>query len=186
MGRPSKPAAMLRMEGRSHRTKAELESREKHEKAQLTGKPMKEPAEVKQSAAAHAMWKRVKSLLAQIGRDDALYEQSIGRYCMLHAELQSCAAAVERLEEMAVNARELHAAGELDGKGYLDTMRHVTEQISAQETLKMRKRKMMMDIERENVMTIASSLRSIPKAPEDPETAEDPMSRMLMQRLQKG
>ena len=46
----------------------------------------------------------------------------------------------------------------------------------------MRKRKMMMDIERENVMTVASSLRSIPKkATDDP--MDDPMSRMLAERM---
>lgn len=46
-GRPPKPVKLLKMEGRSHRTKAELEAREKAEKQLLTGQKMKAWPEVR-------------------------------------------------------------------------------------------------------------------------------------------
>jgi hypothetical protein len=42
----------------------------------------------------------------------------------------------------------------------------------------MDKRKMMLSIEKENLLTIASALRAIPKKPKD-ETEEDPMAALL-------
>jgi hypothetical protein len=45
----------------------------------------------------------------------------------------------------------------------------------------MDKRKILLDIEKENIMTIASALRSIPKKPEEKE-AEDPMESLLNRR----
>ena len=46
MPTPNKPAVVIRAEGRSHRTKAELELREKGEAALATGEPMKARKEV--------------------------------------------------------------------------------------------------------------------------------------------
>ena len=44
-GRPSKPVAVIRKEGKSHRTKAEMNAREKCEAALATGNPIKEKEE---------------------------------------------------------------------------------------------------------------------------------------------
>lgn len=182
MPTPPKPAGVLRMEGRSHRTKAELEQRERAEKAQMTGKPMKEAADVKADAAAHATWKRVKALLASIGKDDALYEQVINRYCRLASEVDANQRELARLEKMAAALDEWDASGEIDKDEYLRRMSQLLDQKAVNQSLLMRKRKMMMDIEKENVMTVASSLRSIPKKPAD-ESMDDPMGRMLAERL---
>lgn len=43
MGRPSKPAELLKSEGKSHRTKQELAFRKQQEEATLTGKKLEEP-----------------------------------------------------------------------------------------------------------------------------------------------
>lgn len=184
MPTPPKPVSVLRMEGKSHRTKAELERREKAEKAQLTGKRMKEAADVKADATAHAVWKRVSALLAVIGKDDALYEQGINRYCRLASEVEANQRELVRLEKMAQALDDWDATGEIDKDEYLRRMAQLLDQKAVNQSLLMRKRKMMMDIEKENVMTVASSLRAIPKTPED-DAADDPMSRMLAERLRR-
>ena len=46
------------------------------------------------------------------------------------------------------------------------------------------KRKMLLDIEKENIMTVAAQLRSIPKKVEDEEES-DPMAALFKQR-QRG
>ncbi|MDE5741974.1 MAG: hypothetical protein K2H90_05950, partial [Oscillospiraceae bacterium] len=43
------------------------------------------------------------------------------------------------------------------------------------------KRKMLLDIEKENIMTIAAQLRSIPKKVED-EADDDPMAKLFGER----
>lgn len=182
MPTPPKPVGVLRMEGKSHRTKAELEQRERAEKAQMTGKRMKEAADVKADAVAHAVWKRVAALLAAIGKDDALYEQCINRYCRLASEVEADQLEIKRLEKMAQMLDEWDASGEIEKDDYLLRMSKLMEMKASCQSMLMRKRKMMMDIERENVMTVASSLRSIPKKTAD-EQMDDPMSRMLAERM---
>ena len=182
MPTPPKPVGVLRMEGKSHRTKAELEQRKRAEKAQMTGKRMKEAADVKADAVAHATWKRVAALLATIGKDDALYEQCINRYCRLASEVDTDQRELERLEKMAQLLDESYAELEIERDEYLRQMSQLMEMKSGCQSMLMRKRKMMMDIERENVMTVASSLRSIPKKTAD-EQMDDPMSRMLAERM---
>lgn len=63
-GRPPKPVTLIKLEGKSHRTKAELEAREKAEKQLLTGQKMKAWPEVrenklakKNSTALKSYWK---------------------------------------------------------------------------------------------------------------------------------
>ena len=51
-----KSADIIRMEGKSHRTKKELRQREQAEKALLTGIPLKERQEVKDNEIAHKEW----------------------------------------------------------------------------------------------------------------------------------
>ena len=180
MPTPPKPASILGMEKRSHRTKRELEQREKAEKAQLTGKRMKEAADVKNSPEAHAVWLRVKGLLGCIGKDDALYEQLMNRYCRLSAETVEVRRDLERLNERAQILDDLLSEGEIDKLEYLERASTLAEQKASIETMLMRKRKMMLDIEKENVMTIAASLRAVPKKPQD--EAPDPMEALIRAR----
>lgn len=72
-GRPSKPVAVIRAEGKSHRTKAELNAREKGEAAFATGIPIKEKEETKKNVVAHKEFLRVTKLLNKIEKCDALY-----------------------------------------------------------------------------------------------------------------
>lgn len=86
MARPSKPAAVIEYEKKSHRTKAELAKRKEEERKLLTGQEIKERKEVKGNKDAHREFLRLRKLLRSIGKDDALYEPVINRYAMLQAE----------------------------------------------------------------------------------------------------
>lgn len=94
MARPSKPTELLLLEGKSHRTKAELEYREQGEKSLRTDETFLESRQVKADKVAHAEFMRLRRLYAAIEIVDALDEQAINRYCL---ELSN----VVRLQEMS-------------------------------------------------------------------------------------
>ena len=81
MPTPPKPHIVLLNEGKSHRTKAELEQRKKEEEALVTGEKLKERKETRQSPVAHKEFRRIIKLLEKIQKNDALYEPIINRYC---------------------------------------------------------------------------------------------------------
>ena len=97
MGRPAKTYEVLMGEGKSHRTKSELEMRKNAEKSLLTGEKMRESAAVRADKAAHGHWLRVKKLMAAIGRDDAIHENGINRYCLMLSECEALLAEKARL-----------------------------------------------------------------------------------------
>ena len=72
-----------------HRTNAEKAQREAAEKAAMTGIAIRERPEVKKNKAAHGEFLRIVGLLKAAGKDDALIETVINRYCMLLAECAS-------------------------------------------------------------------------------------------------
>ncbi len=176
MPTPAKPFKVLVTERKSHRTKAELKMREKGEKSLTTEIKIKERKEVKQNKVAHKEFKRIQKLLENIDKDDAIYEAVINRYCLLQAE---CYDLEDRREEFYKLIFELKE----ESRKVTDEMENNEEVLTykleyAREIAKIMssmlaidkqitsKRKMLLDIEKENVMTIASALRSIPKKEE--------------------
>ena len=145
MARPSKTVGVLENEGRSHRTKEELETRKAAEQAALTGKRMREAPEVSRDKVAHAEWLRVRLLLEKAGKDDALYEAVINEYCLAKSDI---ARYMQLRDE--IQLAEMEAAERLKLSLECDKMIE-------------KYRKKRFDIEKENGMTIASSARSIPK-----------------------
>ncbi len=180
MARPSKPSSVIKMEGRSHRTKAELASRAKAEAGMLSGRKMKRRPEILENEDAKKEYVRVSKLLTSIDKNDALYEAVINRYCIIFAEEKDL---VRRREEVWKLANKLTEDMEsclekVSNADAIDIRMEYTRQINAMlskmlEIDKMieKKRKALMDIEKENVMTIASSLRSIPKKQESKTSA---------------
>lgn len=191
MPTPTKPFKVLTTEKKSHRTKAELKIREEGEKSLSTEIKLKERKEVRQNKIAHKEFKRIEKLLKNIDKNDAIYEAVINRYCLLQAE---CSDLEERREEcykLIYELREeqnelLENLSERDDYSTTDlidykleyaksiakmmsSMLAIDKQISS-------KRKMLLDIEKENIMTIASALRSIPKKEEK---EDNPLLRVL-------
>jgi hypothetical protein len=88
-GRPSKPVQLIKLEGnKDRRTKAELEFREKAERALYTGTTFKESPAVKADPVAHKEFLRLKKLYKNIQFVDGLDEQMINRYCLLISQEQ--------------------------------------------------------------------------------------------------
>lgn len=186
MPTPPKPVSVLRMEGRSHRTKAELEAREKAEAALLTGKPMQEWPATKKNPDAHKQFLRLRKLLGAIGKNDALNEAVINRYCVITAE----AADIERDRARIMNRQatldEWLKNGEMDSEDhYTQSGDLLAEKDRVDKSLSV-KRKMLLDMEKENIMTIAAALRNVPKQPEKKLDAPGGMDELLARRMRKS
>ena len=161
MGRPSKPLVLVQ----GHRTKAEIEIRDQAEKSLLTGKPMKEYEAVKENEIAHSYFKDISNMLEAIGKNDSLIEMVINRYCLILSECDSFTQEDERLRESLEKLDDRQS--EMEFTEYIKISSQLSKLIIDNDKQLQTKRKMLLDIEKENVMTLASQLRSIPKKPED-------------------
>jgi len=181
VGRPSKTFDVICGEKKSHRTKSELEKRKKAEKSVLTGEKMREFETVKSNDSAHKHFTRVRKLMALIGRDDAMHEQVINRYCMMLAEADELRSELERIAKKRDDLQKAYDNGEIRSEYYTDAdCSMVNLSIKVNDALE-KKRGMLFQIEKENLMTVASGLRAVPKKAVEEE--EDPMLQM-MQRVQ--
>lgn len=175
MGRSTKPLQLIKSEGnKRHLTKKEMDLREKHEKSLLTGIPFKEWEEVKQNEVSHKEFTRLKKLLKVIGKDDGLYESVINRYCLLHGECSKLQVIKKGLYS------DLEELPKQNFKYFekIEAQKNLQNAINQCESAIMKKRKMLFDIEKENLLTLQSALRSIPKKVEEPEE-ESPMAKLL-------
>ncbi len=180
MARPSKPVAVLETEKKSHRTKAELEHRKQSEAALLSGTPLYEREEVKKNKVAHNEFIRVCELMRSIGKDDALYSSGINTYCQLYAEISDLK---EQKNKIIALAEELKIKFDtivvIEYDDILQFTKQITKLINMQFAISSeidKKRRLMLAIDKENVMTISAALRSIPKTPEK---AENPLIKAL-------
>ena len=161
MSRPSKAAGART----GHMTKAEETARAAAERAMLTGKPLEEQPQVAASEAAHREFLRVHPILAALGKDDALYENVINRYCLLRAECEE----FERLRaEFLQNLGALQQDPRLDAAERYKIQAQMQKAVLDADNRVQAKRKMMFDIEKECAMTVASALRSVPKTAAQP------------------
>ena len=190
MPTPPKPFKVLTSEKKSHRTKAELKKRQEGEQSLSTDIILKERKEVRQNKVAHKEFKRVQKILKNIDKNDAIYEAVINRYCLLQAE---CFDLEERREECynlisKLREEEKELIEELKDRENIDELidykleyaKSLAKMMSSMSTIDKQiqaKRKMLLDIEKENVMTIASALRCVPKK-EDKET-DNPLLKVL-------
>lgn len=179
MPTPPKPYTVLKSEGKSHRTKKELELREKGEKSLTSGVALKERPKTKNNVMAHKEFLRINRLLSGIEKNDALYEPIINRYCMLQAECEELEAEkdyffqlIKELKQDCNTIMEDIIDAEMRADYLLDFTKSITtlttKMLSIDKTIQS-KRKMLLDIEKECVMTVASALRSIPKKVEEEE-----------------
>lgn len=184
MPTPPKPYTVLTTEKKSHRTKKELSLRKIGEEKLSSKNNMKMQPNTKKNVVASKEFKRVKKLLGEIGKDDALYEAVINRYCVIKAEVEELE---ERREELYRLISKLDStfddiSDELEvGEraemliAFTKEIVKLTSNVSGLDRDIQSKRKMLLDIEKENVMTVAAALRSIPKKAEE----EDDLVKIL-------
>lgn len=181
MGRPSKPISVIEAEKKSHRTAVEIEQRKKSEAALLSGLILQERDEVRKNKIAHKEFMRVAKLMKSIEKNDALYSAGINTYCQLYAEILEMDEQKYKLDALVENLQE-----KFDNLHNMDfeQVMQFTKQVTKLADLKLnisseidKKRRMMLSIDKENVMTISAALRSIPKTPEK---AENPLLKALL------
>lgn len=204
MARPSKPVAVLESEKKSHRTKAELEQREKGEAALLSGKRCFERESVRANPVAHKEYQRLIKLMRAIGKDDALYAPEYNRYSELFSEEEFYKGEIAALQSELVSLRGLtiNAAaaaniiseeietgniseeltvtldGLLDNISKLHDQRgKLLKQLSDMDLKVKQKREAMLALEKENCMTVSAALRTVPKEVQKPE--EDALLKAL-------
>mgnify|MGYP006968289532 CR=1 FL=1 len=180
MSRPPKPFSILKSEGRSHRTKSELEQRRKGEEALLTGVPIRERPEVKSNERAHAEFLKINKLLKKIEKNDALFEGVINRYCILVSECAEFEEKRERFYERMIKFEQIEdqlIENEMTYSEFYKMLGDFQRQIVSIDKQIQVKRRMLMDIEKENLMTIQSGLRIIPK--KEDKGSSDPLTAAL-------
>lgn len=175
MPTPAKPFTVLKNERKSHRTKKELALREKGESALATGVAIRERPEVKNNPVAHKEFLRINKLLKNIKKNDAIYEPVINRYCIIQAECEDFESKREELYNLIQDLKNTfyEIIDELESKEKAKELKNFSSNMACLASTMIEldrqvqsKRKMLLDIEKENVMTIASALRSIPKKEE--------------------
>ena len=166
MGRPAKSyLALIQSNDISKKSKAEIEQRKKGEESLLSKVKMREFPETKANPKADLEYKRISKLMKKIEKDDDLFSAVINRYCMLKAE---CDEIKERSETLYGTIQQLQrqwesGESELEEKEYFNLQAKLTAQYLSAEKSLSPKRKMLFDIEKENLMTIAGSIRCVPK-----------------------
>lgn len=190
MPTPTKPYSVLQMEGKSHRTKRELEQRKQAEERLLSGECLKERPEVRANPTAHKEFLRINKILKNIEKNDAIYEPVINRFCMLQAECRDLEERREEFYRMTIELRKVFKETTKDMESeqkagilleFTRELARMSNSIINYDKQIQAKRKMMLDIEKENIMTIASALRSIPKKEKEDEE-DDPMTKLLKKR----
>ena len=177
MPTPAKPFKVLTTENKSHRTKAELKMREEGEKALSTEIELKERKEVKQNKVAHKEFKRIEKLLKNIGKNDAIYEAVINRYCLIQAECFDFEVKRDKFYNDMSKLEDKYNEDEMSLSEYYSLINDMQKNIVNLDKQIQSKRKMLLDIEKENVMTIASALRCIQK--KDNKEADNPLLKVL-------
>jgi hypothetical protein len=163
MGRPTKPLALV--EG--HRTNDELKSRRDAEQALITGIPIKMKFTAKENPDAAKEFKRITDLLSKIGKNDDLSGEMINLYCVLVSE---CKEIMKTKAQFEKTLEDFENKANDEGIEFSEKIRmkiKLQDQIISCDKQLMTKRKMILDISKENVMTVQSALRSIPKKQEE-------------------
>ncbi|WP_054948969.1 P27 family phage terminase small subunit [Numidum massiliense] len=168
-GRPSKPVQLLKLEGKSHRTKKELAHREKAEKSLYTGTKFRESPAVKSDPIAHKEFLRLKKLYKYIQYVDGLDEQIINRYCMMVSQENSLIERIAQLEGIS---------NELDGPGEKIEMFKL---ITSTTTKLNQTRDMLLKLEDRLFLNPTARVKAIPKTPPEKEDTS-PMAKFLKSR----
>lgn len=148
---------------KKHMTIAEKKARMRSEAELLTGSAIQEWPEVRENKTAHKRFFKTKNLLASIGKDDALLEPIINRYCLMLAEC-------DEMEKMCIGikadmAELIKPTGDMDFLSLLEQKQTLGGMYIKYDQAIQTKRKMLLDIERENGMTLLSQIRSTIKKP---------------------
>lgn len=177
-----KPKLLSEVKG--HITKAQRAARKRSEDDLMTGSALQEWPEVRANEIAHKRFQKIRNLYAALKKDDALLEPILNRYCLLLAEGRDLELIRERIGQ---DITDLQAnKGEMEFLEYIDKKQAFTGLLLKCDDKIQTKRKMLLDIEKENLGTITAMLRAAQKKPaeeKDPEV--DKMNELAARRAAK-
>ena len=174
MPTPSRTVSQVK----SHLTKAQRATRAQAEKNQNSGETMTPSAAVRADPVAFDHYRKVRARLHAAGTDDALIENVINRYCIMLSEAEAQEIEISTFRAL-LREIEDHKDGQ-DFAAYISQAQGMAQTIQTARKQLNATRKMLLDIEDKNALTIASKLRSIPK--KEAEAEPDPMASFLARR----
>lgn len=163
-GNNSKPVQLIKKEGKSHRTKKELEHRDKMEQSLYTGFDFKESEAVKSDVIAHKEFLRLKKLYKQIEFVDGLDQQMINRYCLLISQEDGYRLQFDRLNERLVNVDTFEQEAVI-----YETMNKAATKLN-------QIRDMILKLEDRLFLNPTARMKAIPKQPLEDEKGKSPMA----------
>lgn len=137
---------------RGHRTKSELELRKHGESALKSNRTQHMSDSVKADPVATKYYLRLVELYNDIDMNEGFFENCINRYCLLLSDH-------DRLTKLLNDAYEL------------DVNKETLQLISSLERQISKIRDQLLSIEKENLLTVNSKLRAVPKKPEQVEVS---------------
>jgi phage terminase small subunit len=165
-GRPSKPVDLIVLEGKSHRTKEELNARRAAEAEMRVEGELKASKAVRASSIALAEFKRLKALYEGIAFVGALDQAILNRYCLALAMLEDLRGTARQMQDHLDALSE--EGNELDAQTLCALYRSIASvigKIQAQE-------KQLRAYEDRLLLTPAGRIRAVPKKPPEKEKAE--------------
>ena len=161
-GRPGKPTDLILLEGKDHRTKAEIEARRKKERGLRSGADYRTNEKVKANPEAMKMFRKLKKLYKSIDYVEGLDENIINRYCLLTAEAGEMEKLLERMDN------------DVDKCEKPSQMVSMYKAISGLEGNLNRARDMLLKMEDRLFLNPTARVKNVPKKPEEkPETEFD-------------
>lgn len=151
----AKPVSLLRLEGKGHRTKAELDYRERGEKALKTGREFRMIPQVKADKIAHAEFTRLKRLFSKMEMElvEALDQQIINRYCLEVSH-------TFRLQEMLDRLTD-----DLDAAETVEDRLKIYPQIRSTNIAMSQNKELLLKYEDRLFLNPVSRIKAIPKTP---------------------
>lgn len=160
MARPPVPIDIAK----GHRTIAEKKARIRREADLLTGSAFQEWPEIRANLIAHKRFAKTKNLFASNGKDDALLEPIINRYCLMLAE---CDDLTSIMSDAMDDVKQLMNDDSIEFLVKLEMKDRIMSRYFVANKNVVTKRKMLLDIEKENGMTLLSQLRTTTKKPKE-------------------
>lgn len=160
MPTPRKPIELMT----KHLDKETKKTRAFAEEELLTGESWREYPEVRNNAIANKFFKRLTDLYSRIDKNDAMTEPIINRYCIIQAECYDFEA---KREQFSANLDSLIDNDTLEDKDKFKLEVEMQKTILGVDSAIQAKRKMLLDIEREMLLTLKGQLASIPKKKEE-------------------
>ena len=159
-----------------HRTKREIAMREEGEAALKSSEPFEMWSRTKSKAKSKAHFEKIRKAFENIGEGDVMYEAVLNRYCIIIAEcddLESRIVALKKtIQRLEATWEKMSTQEEPETKdflAYVKSLAALNKELNGMDAALGAKRNALLQIEKENIMTVLAKLRAVPKEPKKSE-----------------